>query len=617
MSTSSSRVKALLRCALCSSLLHRPTTLHCGHTVCAAHVTGTPSHRAPQHATAPATDSYPFATHDTDAGPSRPAIVHPACPIQTCNFAIEILGGSQTTAPQPRAVTPTSPPLRTSFSFTPAPPNPAHLPSSPKVPRPKIDVTLSKVLSLVASDPGQAHSSAEGLPTGSKTADKDADWDSDRDALTDLKPAAVAPAGPDASSSPTTASAAGSSTGTVSGYRSRSTDSLPSPKRVSESNADSRKRPRGASPAFESADDYVSASTNTSSEYSALFEDALLTELTCEICFTLLFEPVTTLCQHTFCAECLQRSMDHGAKCPLCRHDLHYSQFFARNKILLSILHEVFPDEYPERKIALEQGSHNQSLDTPIFVCQLSFPGMPTLLHFFEPRYRLMLRRCLESPTPRFGMVMAPRTSTGREAVYGTMLDVEKVHMLPDGRSMVATRGSFRFRILERGMLDGYVVGRIERIDDFSPEVEEEFERTAMAMVFRSNDPQIPGLPVHGITATAAGAPASGSPSVPLPRYIPTEQSNEELLAICHSFIEQLRNGVAPWVVQRLNNSHGPMPEDLGHFTFWMALVLPIDEYEKAKLLPIRSPRLRLQLIVHWIEALDNNWWFNTGCIIG
>ncbi|KAG8814243.1 hypothetical protein FRC18_002041 [Serendipita sp. 400] len=25
-------------------------------------------------------------------------------------------------------------------------------------------------------------------------------------------------------------------------------------------------------------------------------------------------------------------------------------------------------------------------LDTPIFVCQLSFPGMPTLLHIFEPR---------------------------------------------------------------------------------------------------------------------------------------------------------------------------------------------------------------------------------------
>lgn len=36
--------------------------------------------------------------------------------------------------------------------------------------------------------------------------------------------------------------------------------------------------------------------------------------------------------------------------------------------------------------------------------------------------------------------------------------------------------------------------------------------------------------------------------------------------------------------------------------------LLPIDEHEKAKLLPIRSPRLRLRLVVHWIEQLNNNW---------
>lgn len=35
--------------------------------------------------------------------------------------------------------------------------------------------------------------------------------------------------------------------------------------------------------------------------------------------------------------------------------------------------------------------------------------------------------------------------------------------MLPDGRSMVETVGTTRFRILERGSLDGYMVGRIER----------------------------------------------------------------------------------------------------------------------------------------------------------
>jgi Lon protease-like protein len=77
-----------------------------------------------------------------------------------------------------------------------------------------------------------------------------------------------------------------------------------------------------------------------------------------------------------------------------------------------------------------------------------------------------MLRRCLESPTPRFGMIMPPRaapTSGPPEGEYGTMLEIRGVQMLPDGRSMVETWGTFRFRILERSSLDGYAVARIER----------------------------------------------------------------------------------------------------------------------------------------------------------
>jgi Lon protease-like protein len=84
-----------------------------------------------------------------------------------------------------------------------------------------------------------------------------------------------------------------------------------------------------------------------------------------------------------------------------------------------------------------------------------------------------MLRRCLESSTPRFGMIMpirtAPTSTTSSRAPsaydgeYGTMLEIRSVQMLPDGRSMVETWGSHRFRILERGTLDGYMVGRIER----------------------------------------------------------------------------------------------------------------------------------------------------------
>lgn len=74
-----------------------------------------------------------------------------------------------------------------------------------------------------------------------------------------------------------------------------------------------------------------------------------------------------------------------------------------------------------------------------------------------------MLRRCLESPTPRFGIIMPPKTaSTSVNMDFGTMLEIRQVKMLHDGRSLVHTWGVSRFRVLERGTLDGYMVGRVE-----------------------------------------------------------------------------------------------------------------------------------------------------------
>ncbi|CAE6509580.1 unnamed protein product [Rhizoctonia solani] len=243
---------------------------------------------------------------------------------------------------------------------------------------------------------------------------------------------------------------------------------------------------------------------------SSSFEKDLLSELTCEICFLLLCNPITTPCQHTFCSTCLERSLDHSTKCPLCRLDLPPNSYFyqhAHNEVIVQIIAKSFPHLLEERVTIADTDGRDSRLDTPIFVCQLSYPGMPTLLHFFEPR-----------------------------------------------------------------------------IDDYPPEVEAEIERIAMM------NPTEGDLTMRGI-----------------------ERSNQELVDVCRRFLDQLRNGTAPWVVQRLNNTYGPMPNDVASFSFWVALVLPIDEQEKAKLLPIRSPRMRLRLVVHWIEQLNNNWWFSSG----
>ncbi|EGO27570.1 hypothetical protein SERLADRAFT_435347 [Serpula lacrymans var. lacrymans S7.9] len=343
----------------------------------------------------------------------------------------------------------------------------------------------------------------------------------------------------------------------------------------------------------------------------ALYEKELLTELSCEICFMLFFQPVTTPCQHSFCSKCLQRSLDHSMFCPLCRKDLPGNAIFQdspTNKVILSILLKAFPESYAERGETLRAEERDMRLDTPIFVCQLSFPGMPTLLHFFEPRYRLMLRRCLESPHPIFGMVLPPRPDGQCE--FGTMLEIRSVQMLSDGRSMVETWGTHRFRILERGVLDGYMVGRVERIDDFDDDLEEwafgtaeeDTEDTAPSEDTQdTNQHHLLSRLVSSLsqvqTPTSA-SPHSANAQSQLPSlYSPTRvPSTSTLLATCHTFLSQLHSGTAPWVVQRLQHTYGnpPPSSDLSAFSFYMALVLPIDEHEKAKLLPVRSARLRL-----------------------
>ena len=42
----------------------------------------------------------------------------------------------------------------------------------------------------------------------------------------------------------------------------------------------------------------------------------------------------------------------------------------------------------------------------PMFVCALGLPTMNLPLHIFEPRYKLLVRRTLESKSKMFGMCM-------------------------------------------------------------------------------------------------------------------------------------------------------------------------------------------------------------------
>ena len=51
-------------------------------------------------------------------------------------------------------------------------------------------------------------------------------------------------------------------------------------------------------------------------------------------------------------------------------------------------------------------------------------------------------------------------------ANVGTVLEIRHVDMMADGRSIISTTGGRRFRVLERGVKDGYDTAKVEWLKD-------------------------------------------------------------------------------------------------------------------------------------------------------
>ncbi|KAF2712473.1 hypothetical protein K504DRAFT_373337 [Pleomassaria siparia CBS 279.74] len=322
----------------------------------------------------------------------------------------------------------------------------------------------------------------------------------------------------------------------------------------------------------------------------------------CLVCYNMMLDPTTTACGHTFCRRCLTRVMDHSNICPLCRRDLHVPaslQNKPSNRRLSSLLDLLCPEILADRLAALktEEQPGNETLDTPLFVCTLALPTMPTFLHVFEPRYRLMMRRCMDG-NKRFGMVMYNRTGAPQGNLgpthfleYGTMLEIVNHELLRDGRSFVEARGVGRFKIQDHGMLDGYIVGRVEKVEDVSLSEEQDAEQGETS-----------GSHEYATRFLAA------NPDIPLPFGVALDSMpTQELLDFCMRFVNDMRRASAPWLSQKIVQVYGEPPaNDPALFPYWFACVLPINEEEKYRLLQTTRVRERLKIVKTWIERIQN-----------
>jgi len=100
----------------------------------------------------------------------------------------------------------------------------------------------------------------------------------------------------------------------------------------------------------------------------------------------------------------------------------------------------------------------------PLFPLELVlFPGMSLPLHIFEPRYKEMIRLCLEH-RQKFGVILALQEAIPRVGCSAAIVKV--VRRYDDGRMDILTVGQKRFRVVKLLEELPYLQGSVDVLAD-------------------------------------------------------------------------------------------------------------------------------------------------------
>jgi len=168
-------------------------------------------------------------------------------------------------------------------------------------------------------------------------------------------------------------------------------------------------------------------------------------------------------------------------------------------------------------------------------------PGAELPLHIFEPRYKVMVGRCLEEKL-EFGMILASGQSIA--SVGCTAEIVRKVRDYPDGRMDILAVGRAVFHLTELLDQKEYYEGVVEYIPD---------------------DP-----------------------------YVRNAEQQKQLVQLFDQFRALLSE--EPWA------DDPQTPEDV--LSYRMAALLPVELETRQSLLESRSERERRESLLRWLERL-------------
>jgi ATP-dependent Lon protease len=136
-------------------------------------------------------------------------------------------------------------------------------------------------------------------------------------------------------------------------------------------------------------------------------------------------------------------------------------------------------------------------------------PGANLPLHIFEPRYREMVKDCLQHKS-EFGMLLSMPNGVARVGCTAEIVEVVKRY--PDGRMDILTTGRAPFRVVELFTDNPLLEGRVDYLEDrespVSPRIQRELVELFEAchtLIYDDYPKNLQGAPPDDLSYLVAG----------------------------------------------------------------------------------------------------------------
>lgn len=268
----------------------------------------------------------------------------------------------------------------------------------------------------------------------------------------------------------------------------------------------------------------------------------------CDVCMLLLVEPITLSCGHTFCRLCLMQALERCQKCPSCRSVCHIRPEDHPETLAISrVVRRLFPALVAARAEEIREEKEKLATQHPVFYYNLPiFVGETLHLHLFEPRYRLMMRRIVDS-TRKFLYLPSYREYKANPGDVAMLAELRDVHFFRDGRAEIEAKIVGRYRVTSTWVEDGtggLAYCRVEDMHDegTAPERQQELEEAAAfardkatALFLGSHDIRVAVVDRYGEMPAAAKGPEALSLWISAVLPMESREAKHRMLALTNT----------------------------------------------------------------------------------